>query len=82
MSGIFGGGGTTVNMPAPAAPIPPPQLPDPSNPAALDAARTAAAARAGRSSTILTNASNRGTIAAGGSPGVGTAPYSGKTLGG
>lgn len=81
MSGLFGGG-TTVNMPAPAAPIPPPTMPDPSNPAVLDAARVAAAARAGRSATILTQTGNRGTIAAGGSPGVGSAPYSGSTLGG
>lgn len=81
MSGLFGGGGSTVvNMPAPAAPIAPPPMPDPTNPAALASAKAAAAARAGRSATILTNAGNR-TLAGGGMPGA-TAPYSGKVLGG
>lgn len=73
---------TVVNMPAP-TPTAPPPMPDPTNPAALNAARIAAAARAGRSATILTNASRRSnTLAAGGNPGVSMAPYSGKALGG
>jgi hypothetical protein len=54
-------------------------MPDPFNPAAMEAAKAQAAARAGRSSTILTTAANRGAQAAAGSAGV---PYSGKSLGG
>lgn len=63
--------------PAPPTPIAPPPMPDPSNPAALEAAKVAARARAGRSATILTTSQNRPTLAAGG-----TAPYAGTTLGG
>jgi hypothetical protein len=54
-------------------------MPDPYNPAALEAAKAQAALRAGRSSTILTTAANRGGQAAAG--GV-SAPYSGRSLGG
>ena len=69
----------TVNIPPPPAPVPPPPMPDPFNPAALEAAKAQAAARAGRSATILTTASNRGTQAGSGGTGV---PYSGTALGG
>jgi hypothetical protein len=63
--------------PAP-APIPPPTMPDPFSPSALNAAKTQAAQRAGRSATILSTAGNRGTLAAGA---VGV-PYAGTKLGG
>jgi hypothetical protein len=69
----------TVNMPPPPAPVPPPPMPDPYNPAAMEAAKAQAAARAGRSSTILTTAANRGAQAATGGASV---PYSGTSLGG
>jgi hypothetical protein len=69
----------TINVPPPPAPLPPPPMPDPFNPAAMEAAKAQAAARAGRSSTILTTAANRGGQAASG--GV-SAPYSGRSLGG
>jgi len=52
---------------------------DPFNPAAMEAAKAQAAARAGRSSTILTTAATRGAQAATSGAGV---PYSGKSLGG
>jgi hypothetical protein len=54
-------------------------MPDPYNPAALEAAKAQAALRAGRSSTILTTAANRGgqTAASGVS-----VPYGGRSLGG
>lgn len=68
----------TVNIPPPPAPTPPPPMPDPFSPSALNAAKQQAAQRAGRSSTILSQAGNRGTIAQGA---VGV-PYSGVTLGG
>jgi hypothetical protein len=68
----------TVNIPAPPAPLPPPPMPDPFSPSAMNAAKNAAAQRAGRSSTILSQAGNRGTLA-GGAVGV---PYGGATLGG
>jgi hypothetical protein len=68
----------TVNIPAP-TPVPPPTMPDPYSPAALEAAKAQAAARAGRSSTILTTAANRGAQAAAGGASV---PYSGTSLGG
>lgn len=69
----------TVNIPAP-TPIAPPPMPDPYAPAAMEAAKVQAAERAGRSSTILTTAANRGTANAfTGSQGV---PYAGRTLGG
>ena len=64
--------------PPPPAPIPPPPMPDPFSPSALNAAKAAAATRAGRSSTILSRAGDRGTIASGA---VGV-PYAGATLGG
>jgi hypothetical protein len=64
--------------PAP-TPLPPPPMPDPYNPANLEAAKAQAALRAGRSSTILTTAANRGGEPA--ASGV-SAPYSGRTLGG
>jgi len=64
--------------PPPPAAIPPPPMPDPFNPAAMAAAKMATATRAGRSSTVLSQAGNRGTLASG-SVGV---PYSGATLGG
>jgi hypothetical protein len=54
-------------------------MPDPYNPAALEAAKAQAAARAGRTSTILTTASNRG-AQPGAATGAGV-PYSGNTLG-
>ena len=69
----------TINMPPPPAPLPPPPMPDPFNPAAMEAAKALAAARAGRSSTILTTAANRVGQAAGGGVSV---PYSGRSLGG
>jgi hypothetical protein len=71
----------TVNMPAAPAPLPPPPMPDPYSPAAQESAKLAAAARAGRSSTMLTRAGTTGgapgTIAGGAS-----VPYAGQTLGG
>ncbi len=64
--------------PPPPTPLPPPTMPDPYSPAALEAAKVQAAARAGRASTILTTAANRG-----GPPAAGvSAPYGGRTLGG
>jgi len=54
-------------------------MPDPFNPATMEAAKAQAAARAGRSSTILTTAANRGGQAA---PGGVSAPYGGRSLGG
>jgi hypothetical protein len=66
-------------IPAPPAPLPPPTMPDPFNPAAMEAAKAQAAARAGRSSTILTTAANRGGQAATGGVSI---PYSGRSLGG
>jgi len=54
-------------------------MPDPFNPAAMEAAKAQAAARAGRSSTILTTTANRAAPTAAGSAGV---PYSGRSLGG
>jgi hypothetical protein len=68
----------TVNIPAPPTPVPPPPMPDPFSPAAQEAARAQAAERAGRSSTILTTAANRGAVATSGA----SVPYSGKSLGG
>ena len=65
-------------MPPP-TPIKPPTMPDPYGPQAQEAARLAAeqaAARAGRSSTVLT-AANQGQAAGGTS-----VPYTGTTLGG
>jgi hypothetical protein len=67
-----------INMPPPPTPTPPPPMPDPYNPAAMEAAKMQAAARAGRTSTILSTAANRGTGVAGGT-GV---PYGGTKLGG
>jgi hypothetical protein len=67
------------SIPAPPTPQPPPPMPDPYDPAALEAAKAQAALRAGRSSTILTTAANRGTAAA--ASGL-SAPYSGRSLGG
>lgn len=69
----------TINIPPPPAPLPPPPMPDLFSPAAMEAAKAAAAARAGRSSTILTTAANRGMQAVSSGTGV---PYSGKSLGG
>jgi hypothetical protein len=74
MSGLFK---TPTPPPAP-APIPPPPMPDPFSPTAMNAARMKEATRAGRSSTILSQAGNRGTLAQGA---VGV-PYAGATLGG
>ena len=54
-------------------------MPDPFNPATMEAAKALAAARAGRSSTILTTAANRGGQAAAGGVSV---PYSARSLGG
>jgi hypothetical protein len=65
--------------PTPPTPLPPPPMPDPYNPAALEAAKAQAALRAGRSSTVLTTAANRGGPPA---PGGVSAPYSGRSLGG
>ena len=76
MSGLFKA--PTVNIPPPPTPTPPPPMPDPFSPAAQNAAKVAAATRAGRSSTILSQASSRGTLASGA---VGV-PYGGATLGG
>ena len=64
--------------PTPPAPIPPPPMPDPFSPSALNASKLKEATRAGRSSTILSQAGNRGTLASGA---VGV-PYAGATLGG
>lgn len=75
MSGLF----KTPTPPPPPAPIPPPPMPDPFNPQALAMAKQQASLRAGRSSTIMTQAGNRGTIAQGAGAGV---PYAGTTLGG
>jgi hypothetical protein len=69
----------TINVPAPPTAAPPPPLPDPFSPSAMEAAKAQAATRAGRSSTILTTAANRGGANATG--GIG-APYGGTTLGG
>jgi hypothetical protein len=69
----------TVNIPPPPVPAPPPPMPDPYNPAAMEAAKAQAAARTGRSSTILTTASNRGVQSASAPANV---PYSGSSLGG
>jgi hypothetical protein len=85
MSGLFGGG-TTVVQPAPPTPQAPAPLPDPNSPAALQARRNAQnklLSQAGRSSTILTTAANRGGQArqAGTLAGSGGA-YSNATLGG
>jgi hypothetical protein len=66
-------------IPSPPTPLPPPPMPDPYNPAALEAAKTQAALRAGRSSTILTTAANRGGQSAASAVSV---PYSGRSLGG
>lgn len=74
MSALF----KTPSVPTPPAPIPPPPMPDPMSPSALNAAKTQAAARAGRSSTVLSQAGNRGTLAQGA---VGV-PYAGAVLGG
>jgi hypothetical protein len=74
MSALF----RPVSLPPPPTPLPPPPMPDPYNPAALEAAKAQAAMRAGRSSTILTTAANRGGQAATGA----TAPYSARSLGG
>jgi len=69
----------TINIPPPPTPAPPPPMPDPYNPAAQEAARVQAAARAGRTSTVLTTTANRGAqVGAGGA----SVPYSGKSLGG
>jgi hypothetical protein len=54
-------------------------MPDPYNPAALEAAKAQAALRAGRSSTILSTAASRSGQAA---PGGVSAPYTGRSLGG
>jgi hypothetical protein len=70
----------TVNIPPAPAPLPPPTMPDPFSPSAMNAAKVQAAQRAGRSSTMLTQAARgggTGTLAGG--AGV---PYSGRTLGG
>ncbi len=67
----------TINVPPPPTPTPPPPMPDPYNPRALEAAKVQAAARAGRSSTVLTTA-NRNAAGAAGTP---SAPYSNTTLG-
>ncbi len=69
----------TVNIPAP-TPIAPPPMPDPYSPAAMEAAKAQAAERAGRTSTILTTAANRGAATA--LPGAAGVPYAGTTLGG
>lgn len=74
MSALF----KTPSIPPPPAPVPPPTMPDPFSPSALNAAKTQAAQRAGRSATILSSFGNRGTLAQGA---VGV-PYSGATLGG
>jgi hypothetical protein len=76
MSGLFKA--PTVNIPPPPTPTPPPPMPDPFNPAAVASAKAQAATRAGRSSTVLSQAGNRGTLASG-AMGV---PYGGATLGG
>lgn len=67
----------SINIPP--APLPPPPMPDPFNPAAMEAAKAQAASRAGRSSTILSNATNRGAQAAASGAAV---PYSARSLGG
>lgn len=74
MSSLF----KTPTPPPIPAPVPPPPMPDPFNPQALNASKTLAAQRAGRSSTVMTQAGSRGTIAQG-AAGV---PYAGATLGG
>jgi hypothetical protein len=75
MSALF----KAPTLPPPPTPQAPPPMPDPYNPATLEAAKAQAAARAGRSSTILTTSANRnGSPAASGV----SAPYSGRSLGG
>ncbi len=74
MSSIFGGGSsagqssavaaTAVATPPPPTPAPPPTMPDPQSPDVLAAKRKSQQdimSRAGRSSTILSSAMNRGT---------------------
>lgn len=86
MSTLFGGGQTTIVQPAPTV-TPPAPLPDSNSPAALEARRAAQdklLASAGRSSTILTTRTNRGsaqgkTVAGGGAP---ATPYTSSTLAG
>lgn len=68
MSGLFKSPAPAA-APAPPTPAPPPTMPDPFAPAALEARRLQmqrAAGSAGRSSTILSTAASRGTLAAGG----------------
>lgn len=71
MSSLFGGGGSTTVVQAP-TPLPPPTMPDPSAPENIAAAALQArqdAMRAGRASTILTNAGTRPPTIAGGTLG-------------
>ncbi len=72
----------TVNIPPPPTPIPPPPMPDPFSPAAMNAAKTQAALRAGRSSTMLTQAARGGGAGTGTLAGGAAVPYAGRTLGG
>ena len=83
MSSIFRPSPTVVNMPAAPTPLPPTPMPDPFSPSALNAQKMAAAMRAGRSSTQLTQmkagmgGGTKPTLAGGGA-----VPYAGVTLGG
>ena len=70
MSGLFGGGSTTV-VQAP-TPLPPPTMPDPNSPANIAAGTQQAqqtAMRDGRAATILTTAASRPATIAGGALG-------------
>lgn len=72
----------TINIPPPPTPLPPPTMPDPFSPSAMSAAKVQAAQRAGRTSTMLTQASRGGTSSPGTLAGGAAVPYSGRTLGG
>jgi hypothetical protein len=80
LTSLFGG---SQPLPTPPAVTPPPTMPDPFGPQSQEAARLAAAkaGAAGRSSTILTTAGNRGRSTFAGGAGAGSA-YSNSTLGG
>jgi hypothetical protein len=77
MSSIFGGGSNTTVIQQPIAaptPLPPPTMPDPTNPSTIAAGamqQRQAALRAGRQSSILTTDATRPQTIAGGTLGGG-----------
>ena len=78
MSGLFGGGSTTV-VQAP-TPLPPPTMPDPNSPANIAAGQLAQrqnAQRDGRMSTILSTPGTRPATIAGGTLGGTKSPAGG-----